>query len=240
MAREDVIIVGAGLAGIAAGVQLKRQYPGITFEIFDKLAHVGGTWAQNTYPNLSCDVDSQYYSYSFYLNPNWTETFARQPEILNYIENAVEHFQLGPYIKLNQECLTASWTEENSAWNVQFRDRTTGKDYNRECRVLITAAGVFTVPKGREDVPILQGFQGDVMHTSNWRDTEWQGKKVLVLGNGCSANQVVPWLLQEGHVDKLVQIVRSEQWVAPKVSYRHSDVFKWSVTSFENLNRPLV
>ena len=68
------------------------------------------------------------------------------------------------------------------------------------------------------------------MHTSNWRDTDWQNKNVLVLGNGCSANQVVPWLLDEGRVKKLVQIVRSEQWVAPKVNSRHSDIFKWFVT----------
>ena len=68
------------------------------------------------------------------------------------------------------------------------------------------------------------------MHSSNWRHTDWQGKKVLVLGNGCYANQIVPWLLDKGHVKKLVQIVYSEQWVAPKVNSRHSDVFKWLVT----------
>ena len=113
---------------------------------------------------------------------------------------------------------------------MQFRDLTTGKEYTRESRVLITAVGVLNVPKGRDDVPILSGFEGDVIHTSNWRDTDWQGKNVLVLGNGCSANQVVPWLLDEGRVKKLVQVVRSEQWVAPKANSRHSDVFKWFVT----------
>ncbi|KAL9126730.1 MAG: hypothetical protein Q9217_004257 [Psora testacea] len=155
------------------GVQLKRQYPGVAFKIFEKLAH------------------------------------------------------LEPYIELNQECLTATWTEERSTWAVQFCDLNTGKEYTRESKVLITAAGVLNVPKGRDDVPTLKSFKGDVMHTSNWRDTDWHGKKVLVLGNGCSANQVVPWLLEKGRVKKLVQIVRSEQWVAPKVNSRHSEVFKW-------------
>lgn len=113
---------------------------------------------------------------------------------------------------------------------MQFRDLATGKEYTRESKVLITAVGVLNVPRDRDDVPILSGFQGDVMHTSNWRDIDWQSKNVLVLGNGCSANQVVPWLLNEGHVKKLVQVVRSEQWVAPKVNSRHSDVFRWFVT----------
>lgn len=86
--------------------------------------------------------------------------------------------------------------------------------------------GVFNVPKGLQDLPLLKDFQGQVIHTSQWRDLDFKDKSILVIGNGCSANQVIPWILSNASPKKLTQIVRSEQWVAPKGNFKHSRLFR--------------
>lgn len=86
--------------------------------------------------------------------------------------------------------------------------------------------GVLNVPKGLEDLPMLAHFGGQVFHTSDWPEVDFDGKRVMVIGNGCSANQVIPWILNAQRPRSLVQIVRSEQWIAPKPNYRISVLTK--------------
>jgi len=86
--------------------------------------------------------------------------------------------------------------------------------------------GVFNVPKGLQDIPVLKAFRGPIVHTSQWKQIDFEGKSILVVGNGCSANQVVPWVLSKGGAKSLTQVVRSEQWVAPKGNFKHSLWFK--------------
>jgi len=74
-----------------------------TFLILEKNDGVGGTWRNNTYPGLCCDVPSHFYSYSFSMNPNWSKTFPEQYEILEYLENVTDKFKIRPHIKFNSE-----------------------------------------------------------------------------------------------------------------------------------------
>lgn len=172
----------------------------------------------------------QFYSFSFFQNPDWSEKFASQQEILRYIHACARHFHLEPHINLQQECVSIQWSEKDGLWTCLFRDLVHDKTYEVKARYVVTAMGVLNIPNGLDDLPVLNNFGGQSFHTAEWRDVDFDGKRVMVIGNGCSANQVIPWILNERKPHSLVQIVRSEQWVAPKNNYRVSNFTKWQVT----------
>jgi cation diffusion facilitator CzcD-associated flavoprotein CzcO len=143
------------------------------------------------------------------------------------LHRCVRQFDLEQHIELQQECTSVRWSDKDGLWTVSLTDVVRGTTYERKARYLITAMGVLNVPKGLDDLPLLRDFKGQIFHTSEWRDVDFDGKDVMVIGNGCSANQVIPWVMNEQKPKSLVQIVRSEQWVAPKGNYRHSLTFRW-------------
>ena len=92
-------VIGAGMSGILSAVKLTEA--GLTdFTVYEKNDGLGGTWHENTYPGLACDVPSHLYSYSFARNPAWTRKFVEQPEILEYLERCVDRFGLRPLLRL--------------------------------------------------------------------------------------------------------------------------------------------
>lgn len=111
-------------------------------------------------------------------------------------------------------------------WTASFLDLTNNRKYDRKARFAVTALGVLNIPKGLDDLPVLRAFTGTVFHTADWRSVEFRDKKVMVIGNGCSANQIVPWIMIEENPQSLVHIVRSEQWVAPKGDFEHGTIFR--------------
>jgi cation diffusion facilitator CzcD-associated flavoprotein CzcO len=148
---------------------------------------------------------------------------------LDHIHACARHFQLESHIKLQQECVSIQWSAEEGLWACLFRDLIHDKTYEVKARYVVTAMGVLSTPNGLDDLPVLKHFGGQVFHTAEWRKTDFDRKRVMVIGNGCSANQVIPWILNEQKPQSLVQIVRSEQWVAPKNNYRINNFTKWSV-----------
>ncbi|KFY45041.1 hypothetical protein V494_01170 [Pseudogymnoascus sp. VKM F-4513 (FW-928)] len=186
-----VIIVGSGFSGICSGLQLQSKFKNSRYEIFDKAEDIGGTWSKNTYPNLSCDIPSQLYFFSFSLNSAWSTEYATQSEILDYIKRIANSLQ--PHTNLRQECVSSHWLEEASLWSIQFVGLTTNK-------------------------PI-------------------RGKDVVVIGNGASANQFVPWILEKVEIESLTQVVRSEQWIAPKNNKAVGNIQQWVFGNLPLANR---
>jgi len=114
---------------------------------------------------------------------------------------------------------------------VDFADSRDGQTYARYCRFLITGTGFCDIPKGTEDVQGIENFGGKVFHSADWdHEYAFEDKNVLVIGNGSSANQFVPWLVNHGKVKSLVQVARSAHWVAPKRNSPFSEIQKWCVT----------
>lgn len=109
----NILILKAGLAGLGIAAQLQRRLNEYDYEIHEKLDDVGGTWAQNTYPNLSCDVPSEVYSYSFFQNPVWTHKVAAQSEILANIQSFVRRLDLESRVHLQQECTSLRWSDKD-------------------------------------------------------------------------------------------------------------------------------
>ena len=143
-----------------------------------------------------------------------------------YIKRVAQ--QLQSYIHLNQECVFAQWLEDTDLWRVEFLDRPTNEAFVQYSRVLFTAVGFLDIPKGLVSIANIQEFRGRIFHSSDWdHEVDFEGKDVIVVGNGASANQFVPWLLENTGLRNLVHVVRSAQRIAPKENQQIGKVQKW-------------
>jgi len=204
MTREPrVVIIGAGVAGIATAATL--QQAGFNdFTILEKGSDVGGVWHWNRYPGLTCDVPSQLYQFSFAPKPDWSGLFAPGPEIQGYLRDVVDSHGLGGRLRLNSEVQSAVFT--GSCWRVTASDGT-----ELEADFLISATGVLHHPF-TPDIPGLDTFDGDVVHTARWDDgVITDGRRIAVIGTGSTGVQVVS-ALQPGAA-QISHLVRSPQWV---------------------------
>ncbi|KAJ8080125.1 hypothetical protein PM082_016953 [Marasmius tenuissimus] len=228
LTSPDVIIIGAGPSGISMAYTLKHQYGFDDFTIYEKLDGVGGTWRTNTYPGVGCDVPTVLYSFHFNQNPNWSKELCDGPEILDYMEDTVDKFDLRKHMKFDIECLGASWNASSRKWDVKLYDSLTKVEFVRSATVLISGVGGISFPR---DIKFegMQTFKGEggVFHTARWNHNyDFRGKRVAVIGNGCSAAQVVPALLRDG-AGFVKQYARSPQWYHERPNRDYTQLEKW-------------
>ncbi|KAL5041808.1 hypothetical protein BDW71DRAFT_158216 [Aspergillus fruticulosus] len=224
----DVLIIGAGLSGVGFAIQLQKKYPRTTFEIYEKAEGLGGTWWANTYPGCACDVPSHLYSYSFALNPDWSEQFASQAEIAAYCRAVAEMHDIPPHIKFRSTVQSATFNDSSGTWAVKILDQQTGRVYERHSRVLITAVGMLSEPKDC-DIPGAEEYNGRLFHSARWdHEFEWAGKEVVVVGNGCSATQFVPILTNTpGSAKRVTQFIRQPHWLEPRPNPKYPSSIRW-------------
>ncbi len=202
----DVAIVGSGFAGLGAAVKLAEAGRG-DFVILEKGTSVGGTWRDNTYPGCACDVQSHLYSFSFAPNPNWTRTFARQPEIRAYLESIADRYGLRDRLRFGREITGLEW--DGTRWAVTSADGDVV-----HARAVVWGTGPLHLPS-LPDVAGLDEFTGTVFHSSRWdHDHDLRGKRVAVIGTGASSIQFVPQIQPE--VASLTLFQRTAPWVLPK------------------------
>ena len=203
----SVAIIGAGLGGIATAVKLTQA--GIrTFTIFEKSEGPGGTWWDNTYPGVECDVPSHLYSFSFKLH-DWSRTHAGQEEIQRYVEEIIDAFDLRPHLRLRTEVERAVWDDDRHLYRLR-----TAAGEEIEANVVVSALGLLNVPQ-YPDWPGLDEFAGPTFHTARWEhEHDLTGKRVAVVGAGSSATQVVPAIAPV--VKQVYMFQREAPWVLPK------------------------
>jgi cation diffusion facilitator CzcD-associated flavoprotein CzcO len=207
----DVLVVGAGFAGIGAAIKLEEGGFG-DFAVLEKSDRLGGTWRDNTYPGCACDVPSSVYSFSFAPNPGWSRAFAEQPEIQDYLERTADEYGVTRRIHFRTEVLEACWSEPETRWHV-----TTNRGHY-SARILIAGAGPLHEPN-LPDLPGLDKFKGTVFHSARWKhDHDLRGRKVAVVGTGSSAIQFVPRIQPD--VGQLYLYQRTAPWVIPKLDRR--------------------
>jgi cation diffusion facilitator CzcD-associated flavoprotein CzcO len=202
----DVAIVGGGFAGLGMAIRL-MQAGRTDFVVLERDDDVGGTWHQNTYPGCQCDVPSNLYSFSFALNPDWSQTFALQPEIGAYLKRVADDFGLRPFIRTRTAVTAAAWDEQARVWRIETSSGALG------ARVLIAGMGGLSEPS-IPSIPGAETFEGPAFHTARWdHDVDLAGKRVAVVGTGASAVQVVPRL--QPQVARLALFQRTPPWIMP-------------------------
>ena len=203
--HHRVVIIGAGFGGIGASVRLAER--GVDHVIFEKLDDVGGTWWQNKYPGCRCDVPSNLYSFSFALNPDWSDTFSLQPEIHRYLRKVAEDHGVIPRIRFNTAVESAAWDDTAKHWVLQTTAGRCTAD------VLVTAHGFLSEP-AYPDIDGLDSFGGQVMHSAQWDPSyDVTGKRVAVIGTGASAVQIVPRVHETAR--QLFVFQRTPAWILP-------------------------
>jgi cyclohexanone monooxygenase len=206
--KRRIGIIGGGPGGICAGIKLKEAgYD--DFIIIEKSAGVGGTWFNTRYPGLTCDVKSYSYSFTFEPNPYWTNHYAGQPEILEYMEKVATKYGLGQHLQLGSKVVAAHWNDEASNWRLTVDG---GEDQTVD--ILIAAQGMFN-DLNWPDAPGLGDFAGTLFHASRWNEGhDLTGRRVAVIGTAAAAVQFIPEIASK--TGQLYVYQRSPAWVAPK------------------------
>ncbi|MFY9488042.1 MAG: NAD(P)/FAD-dependent oxidoreductase [Solirubrobacterales bacterium] len=205
--HSHIAIVGTGFSGIGAAIRFRKQGRD-DFVVFEKANDVGGTWRDNTYPGIACDVPSNLYSFSFALNPSWSRSYSPGAEIWNYLRKTAKKAGILPFIRFNTEVTEARWNDDAQIWHLQ----TSRGEHTAD--IVIGALGPLSEPQ-IPALPGIENFKGKMFHSAQWdHDYDLDGKRVAVVGTGASAIQFVPQIAKR--VKQLHLYQRTAPWVMPR------------------------
>ena len=210
----QVLVIGAGMSGILAAVRLKEA--GIPFEVVDKNSEVSGTWYENTYPGCQVDSPNHLYNYIFAPEHQWPGHFCGQKDLNSYFNRVVDEWSLLDDVRLNTRVERAVYDEAANEWEVTFN--CAGQRSTRRYAVVISAVGQLNTPQ-LPDIPGVEEFAGVAFHSARWEHQhDITGKRVGVIGTGCSATQFVPAIA--GQVGHMSVFQRTPNWLMPAPEYR--------------------
>ncbi|MEU2511652.1 flavin-containing monooxygenase [Streptomyces syringium] len=191
----DAVVVGAGFSGLYQLHRLREL--GLRTRVFEACDDIGGTWYRNRYPGARCDVESTSYSFSF--SPEldqeweWSERYATQPELLRYLHHVADRFDLRKDVVLHTRVTRAVYDEDSHTWQV-----TTDTGETVTTRFVVLATGCMSAVK-EPDIPGVDTFAGQALHTADWphEGVDLTGRRVAVIGTGCSGVQAIPLLAEQ-------------------------------------------
>ncbi|KAF2139226.1 uncharacterized protein K452DRAFT_275341 [Aplosporella prunicola CBS 121167] len=208
-----IICVGAGYSGLTLAHKIKHEHKLsdiLDLTIYEKNSDVGGTWFENRYPGVACDVPAHCYTFLFEPNPDWSHFYASGPEIQAYIKRTVRKWDLDERVQFNSKIVEAVWNEDAGKWRIKVDQAGTVKE--DEADILINGAG-FLNKASWPRIEGLDDFRGKIMHTAEWDTSyDWHGKRVAVIGNGSSGIQCVAAM--QPKVSRLVNYVRNPTWIS--------------------------
>lgn len=220
--RFETVIIGTGFAGLGLAAKM-RESGQDDFLLLEKSDDIGGTWRDNHYPGAECDVASALYSYSFAPNPTWDFKWAKQKQILQYVNKFADNFGLRPHIRCGSQVVRAEY--HNGEWRVTLK----GGD-QLQARYLVSAVGQLHHPR----IPNFDGlndYSGPVFHTANWdHSVELEGRNIACVGNAASAIQLIPEVAKVAK--KLTVYHRSPNWIIDKGDRPYSRLEKWIGKTF--------
>jgi cation diffusion facilitator CzcD-associated flavoprotein CzcO len=210
------VIIGAGMSGILSAIKL--QEAGFEdFTLYEKAERLGGTWRENTYPGIACDVPSHLYSYSFEPNPEWSHRFSPGDEIQAYFEGVARRYGVEGRIRYGEEVTRCAF--EQGRWRLE-----TKSGRRDEADVVIAATGVLHHPN-LPDIAGLDAFEGALFHSARWdHGVRLDGRRVGIIGTGSTAVQIVSALVDR--VARLSLFQRTAQWIMPQENPLYSDAEK--------------
>lgn len=203
--QPTIVVIGAGMTGLCLAI--KFQEAGINDVILlEKTDQLGGTWRENTYPGVACDIPAHMYTYSFEPNPEWSHRFAHGEEIQAYFERVGRKYGISSKIRFN-EAVTSS-VYENDKWTV-----TTSRGDTIVADFVINSTGILHHP-AMPDIEGIESFKKPIFHTARWdHSVDLAGKKVGIIGTGSTAAQVIPEVSAQASLLTVFQ--RTPQWVLP-------------------------
>lgn len=206
----SALIIGAGISGLCAAMEFEAAK--IPYTIVERREDLGGVWFDNRYPGAACDVPSHLYSFSFAPYP-WSRYFAGSREIHQYLRHVADSYDIRRHIRFGVEVTEARFDEASGMWHADI-DLKDGRRETLTANIVISGVGAFNKPR-IPDVPGLATFKGTSVHTACYPDEglDLKGRNVVLVGNGASAMQVAPAIVDE--VGSLTVVQRTPQWVAP-------------------------
>lgn len=208
VATHEVIVIGAGFAGIGTAIKLEED--GVRdYLLVEEGEDVGGTWHWNRYPGVAVDIPSFSYQFSFAPRTDWSRVYAPGEELRSYALDLVERYGLRPKMRFGTRIVAASFDELAHRWHLETADGET-----LVARHVIVATGLLTRPQ-TVGIPGVADFSGPTVHTARWDDdVELHDKRVAVIGTGASAVQLIPSIAP--HVSRLTVFQRTPIWCLPK------------------------
>jgi len=214
--NPSVVVIGAGMTGVLMSIKL--QEAGITdVTILEKAEKLGGTWRENTYPGVACDVPAHMYTYSFAPNPDWSHCFAPGDEIQHYFEDVARRYGITDKVRYNEAVTKCHYVD--GQWQLE-----TSKGDSLTADFVVSATGILHHP-AYPDIKGLEDFTGDCFHTARWdHSVDLAGKRVGIIGTGSTAAQVIPEL--QKRVGHLTVFQRTPQWIAPQPNPSYTEETK--------------
>jgi len=209
----ETVIIGTGFSGLLAAIRLQKNKRN-DFVLLERSAELGGTWRDNAYPGAEVDIPTGLYSISF-IPYKFKKKYSPQSELLEYSDHIIDKFDIRKHTRTKQSVTALTYDDSKCLWNIEVES---GEHY--VARFVIDTSGVLANPH----IPTIKGaesFAGEKFHTGQWNhDVSYQGKRVAVIGSGCSAAQVVPAIASQ--VDKLTLFMGKAQWIIPRSDRNYS------------------
>ena len=208
--HKDVIIVGAGISGIAAGYNLKKSCPNKSFSILEGRENIGGTWDLFKYPGIRSDSDM--HTLGFRFKP-WIhdKSIADGPSIMEYLHETINEYKLNDNILLNHKVDSANWNSKKSLWELKINVNNDVKDMT--CNFFFLCGGYYSYTKPH--MPYFknqENFKGQIVHPQFWDESlDYKNKKIAVIGSGATAITIVPAIAEQA--EHVVMIQRSPTYV---------------------------
>lgn len=201
--HNDVIVVGAGISGIAAAYNLQKSCPNKSFAILEGRSALGGTWDLFKYPGIRSDSDM--HTLGFRFKP-WIhkKSIADASSILEYLNETVDEYGIRDKIVFNQKVTSANWLSEKSLWELSVVDE--DQKISMTCNFLFLCGGYYSYDKPyMPKFPEQDRFEGQVIHPQFWDESmDYSDKKVIVIGSGATAVTLVPAIAKNAaHVTML-------------------------------------
>lgn len=204
-----VVVIGAGMAGLGAAVQL--HHAGIPFTVIDKNPAVGGTWFENRYPGCRVDTPSRGYTHIFGANFPYPSPYCPQAENEKYVNWVADNFNIREHIIVGTEVTSVIWNDEEAIWEISAAGPSGPTAWR--ANVVITAVGLLSRPN-LPHIDGIEAFEGPAFHTARWPSGaagDFRGQRVAVAGSGCTGYQLVAELAKQ--VDHLYLFQRTPNWI---------------------------
>jgi monooxygenase len=208
----DVLVVGAGLSGIGAGVHLQNSCPGRSYAILEARDRIGGTWDLFRYPGIRSDSDMYTLGYSF---KPWEDAkaIADGASILSYVEQTAREHRIEERIRFNHRVVRSEWSSREARWTVEAERGDTGETVKLTCGFLLMCSGYYRYDEGyTPEFPGAERFAGRIVHPQHWsEEIDYAGKRVVVIGSGATAITLVPAMA--GDAAHVTMLQRSPSYV---------------------------